>query len=110
MARVYKGAHVVAAKIVGDSTALDKVAAEIIAAAHTEAARHRDTGSYARSLKIKKVGRHVMDRLVYSDDPAALSIEYGHATRRSANSEGPPKWVPGQFILINAVGAVKRGH
>lgn len=39
------------------------------------AAGHRDTGRFYASIKMQKRGP---DTVIYSDDPAALSINYGH--------------------------------
>lgn len=107
MARVYKNAHVVAAEIVGESAAMDRVADRILTTAKGIAAGHVRTGDYLKSLNVAKVGRRVKDRRIYSDDPDALAIEFGHMATRS---DGSTYWVPGQFILIQAAEAVKRGH
>lgn len=107
MARVYKNAHVVAARMVGESAPMDRLAQKILAGAKGLAASHVITGDYIGSLKIAKVGRRVKDRRIYSDDPDALAIEFGHAQRQA---DGTVRWIPGQFILIQAAQAVKRGH
>lgn len=108
MAQVYKNAGIEVAQQVGDSDALDDAAGVVLDAAKVEAAKHRDTGHYIQSLGVAKVAgpRGVTDRVVYSDDPAALSIEFGHLTRKGGT--GKRSWVPGKFILINA--ARKAGH
>ena len=99
MAQVYKGIGTKIAKMPGVQPALDTAAATVLARAKTLAAGHVDTGAYAESLGVEKTPgkKGVVDRLVYSDDPAAAHIEYGHITR------GPrPRYVPGQFILTKA--------
>ena len=47
-----------------------------------------------------------MDRVVESDDPAALSIEYGHFTRRSKGRR-LRRFVPGLMIVNEAVNSFR---
>ena len=108
MATVNKNAGVVVARIVGRDPIMDQVAGKLLAKAVGRASRHVKTGSYIRSLKIANVPgkKGVRDRLVYSDDPAALSIEYGHAQRRRGDhgrNSADFVFVPGQFILSGAI-------
>ncbi|MFD7101931.1 DUF5403 family protein [Streptomyces celluloflavus] len=49
------------------------------------AAGHQDTGEFVRSIKIHKGD---VDTIIYSDDPAALSKNYGHQTRSGRMVEG----------------------
>lgn len=100
MSQVYKHAGITAAKMAGRSDAMDEAANEVLAAAKAEAAKHRDTGAYSRSLRTENVrGKSgVRDRLVSATDPGAMSIEFGHFAGKGANKV----WVPGKFILINA--------
>ncbi len=102
MATVYDGAGTLVARIVGDSSAMDKAARKVLAAARSEAAKHRDTGAYLSSLKIESVPgkKGVTDRIIYADTREAVSIEFGHL----AGKRGSPdrQWVPGKFIMINA--------
>lgn len=74
---------------------MDVVAAKILAKARANAAAHAQTGAYMASLGVQRAG---IDRLVYSDDPAAAAIEFGHVTRGKT-----PKYVRGQRILLNAL-------
>lgn len=108
MAKVWKVAGITAAKLTGQSSSMDEAAGEVLEAAKSEARKHRDTGDYIKALVVENVrGRSgVRDRLVSATDPAAMSIEFGHATRRSKSHEGPPSWVPGKFIMINAANEV----
>lgn len=101
MAKVYKTAGILAAKMCGESSAMDDWAGTVLGAVKAQAAKHRDTGSYIRSLGVEEIPgkRGVTDRLVFSDDPAALSIEFGHFAGKGENRT----WVPGKFIMINAV-------
>lgn len=97
MAEVDRDVGVIVARMVGDSDALDD-AAEAFRAEIIDQAPHR-TGDFRSSIKVERVpGRSgVTDRLIYSDDPGALSIEYGH--------EGPNgEWVAGHFPFHKAHG------
>jgi hypothetical protein len=102
MATVYKGVGVKMARMVGDSRAMDEAADKVLAAVRSEAAKHRDTGDYMRSLKVEKVPgmKGVTDRVIYADTRAAVSIEFGHLSGRRGSEDR--KWVPGKFIMINA--------
>ncbi|NVC23403.1 HK97 gp10 family phage protein [Kocuria salina] len=78
MAEVDRDVGVIVARMVGDSAALDDVAE----AFRDEVKRLAPvrTGAFRDSIKVKKVpGRSgVTDRLIYSDDPAAVIIEHGY--------------------------------
>lgn len=101
MAKVYKGVGIKLAKLPDIQTELDSAAAEILERAKTGAAQHADTKHYLNSLKMGSTPgpSGVVDREVYSDDPAAIAIEFGHL------AEGTHKvtWVQGQRILLNAL-------
>lgn len=101
MANVYDGTGVKIARLPGIQTELDGAAAEILARAKAGAARHADTKHYLKSLKMGPISgpRGVVDREVYSDDPAAIAIEFGHL----AKGKRGVAWVPGQRILLNAL-------
>lgn len=96
-----------ASHLVGESAYMDAVARRVKGKVLAEAARHRRTGAYMASIKIAKVrppayvtpGHYVKDRLIYTDDPAALSIEYGHKVP-GGKSQRP---VGGQFIFTRAL-------
>lgn len=65
----------------------------------------RDTGRLARSWKSKegvtrKGNRYSKD--IYNDTEYSVYVEYGHRTR---NHKG---WVPGQFMLTNAVNDISK--
>jgi hypothetical protein len=108
MAQVYKSAGVVVAKIVGNgSSALDEVAARVQAAAVGLAAQHIETGRFESSITTRRVpGKSgVSDRMVSATDPAAVSIEEGHLTRRGQHMHGPQRHVPGLHIMARAAGA-----
>lgn len=98
MAQVYKGAGTKVAKLPGIQPELDKAARTILNRAKGLAARRADSGRYLRSLNAVTVPgkKGVKDRLVYSSDPGAIPIEFGHISRSG-------KWVPGQRILLSAL-------
>ena len=81
--------------------ALDEVAHKIAAAATSLAAQHVESGDYISSIHVTTLhdSESGRDRFVYSDDPAALSIEYGHVAH---TSEGKGRRVEGQHIMGRA--------
>ena len=101
MANVYKGTGVKIARLPGIQPELDKAAAVILARAKAGAARHVDTSLYLNSLKVGTTpGKSgVVDREVYSDDPGAIAIEFGHL----ATGKRGVSWVAGHRVLLNAV-------
>jgi hypothetical protein len=103
---------------------LDAIADEIQSYAIGLAAEHVNTADYANSLKvaIDRSSPSGRDRLVYSDDPAALAIEYGHhiadneggdstdravRRRRRQADDRETRFVPGQHILGRAAEAAR---
>lgn len=70
------------------------VAEKIKARAEGLATAHVETGAYANSFGVEADGD--LDYIVYNDDPAAVSIEYGHTTKAGMH-------VAGQFILTRSV-------
>lgn len=101
MAEVYKGTGTKIARLPGIQPELDKAAAAILARAKAGAAARANTTRYLNSLKTGTTpGRSgVVDREVYSDDPGAVAIEFGHLSRGKHGAT----WVPGQRILLNAL-------
>ncbi len=93
MATVRKGLDKRLARLPQVQAELDRVAGEVLDAAKTRAAAHRDTGQLAESLTVER-GR--VDRRVESDDPNILSIEYGHTDVKTG------KHVAGLHILSGA--------
>lgn len=61
-------------------TQVRAVADELLDAARARAAAHTDTGTFADSLKVER-GR--VDAEVVSDDPQALSKEFGHTDAKT---------------------------
>lgn len=88
---------VIIARMVSDSGALDAAAEKIVAKAKTVAAPHVKTGHYMNSFGVEKVPgkKGVVDSVAFNDDPAAISIEFGHQ-RKDGSFE------PGQFPLTIA--------
>lgn len=101
MAKVYGGTGTKIAKLPGVQPELDSAASSILARAKAGASQHVATTHYLQSLKTRPVPgkRGVVDREVYSDDPGAVAIEFGHL---AAGKHGAT-WVPGQRILLNAL-------
>lgn len=100
--RVFKGAGTNVAKLPGVQAELDKGAQKVLVRAKANAAAHFKTGAYSASLGVAVVPgkRGVKDRMVYSSDPAAVPIEFGHVA-----ADG--RVVQGQRILLDALyGAV----
>ncbi|MFD5599180.1 DUF5403 family protein [Leucobacter sp. NPDC058333] len=99
MARVYKNAGVEAAKQVGQSNALDSVAARVESAARSRAASHGSLPSNISTTKIRgKSG--VTDRFIALDHPEAENIEFGHLARDGKT------WVPGLWIMYGAFNSI----
>lgn len=113
MAEVYKGVGTMVARMAGDHPEMDNVAHTLLALARFNAEQHRLTGNYIANLHVKNVPgkKRVRDRLVIAGDKAAISIEYGHAVRVKdpEPNESNFKWVPGQFILTDAIAMIP-GH
>lgn len=98
MATVFKGVGTKLAKLPGIQPELDTAAAAILARAQSHASSRSDSGAYMSSLGVGVVAgkKGVKDREVYSDDPGAIPIEFGHISAAE-------KWVPGQRILLRAL-------
>lgn len=110
MAKVNKNAGYVVAREVSHSPVMDAAAKKVQAALKARATTHRDTGQFARSIKVaphmytSDAGIVVKDRYVYSDDPGAVAIEYGHIAK--SKKKGAYK-VPGKHIFTNYLREVK---
>lgn len=105
MVKINHDASHVAARIASQHPVMDLHAAKVEAALKANATKHRRTGDFARSIRTQTVtvasdkGVVVKDRYVYSDDPAALFIEYGHLQ----DTKDGPKKIPGTRIFDNTV-------
>lgn len=103
MAEVYPSAGTTVAIIAGRTQAMDAGAHRVLTAVRGVAARHTLTGAYMSKLSIVSArgqsgnGRRVTDRLVVADDPAAVSIEYGHIQR--VKGARRVKYIPGLHIM-----------
>lgn len=93
-----KGERFVRGVAAGVAVDLPEFAAEVAAvesAVKAEAARFDDTGAFRRSVNTGRDRyRGVEDHVVYSDDPAAYSIEFGHSAKDGTH-------VPGNFVFTN---------
>jgi hypothetical protein len=102
MAEVFASAGIDVARIAGNSSEMDRVAADLARHAKTEAAKHSKDGTFERSIEVVNVPgrRGVRDRLVTATDPLAAIKEFGH----TITSDGAPiGYVPGQHSLRNAI-------
>lgn len=81
MVSLNRGVSTEAARMIGDSAAFDSVMEQRKNRIRSLAPRR--TGAFAASIQMRKVpGKNgVTDREIYSDDPAALAIEFGHVTK-----------------------------
>lgn len=77
----------------GVTDAVHDAAQENAAGAKARLAAHRDTGAAEVT-----VTRGAVDSFVNLDDPAALSIQFGHFVKGKFETEDP-KYVPGLYIL-----------
>lgn len=113
MVSVYKTAHVEAARIVGQSPELYNLAQRVKRAVERNAAKDKFTGAFGRSIKLTHIigPSGVRDYVVYSNDPGALSIEYGHLTIRRHKNSRRVSWsgvrVPGMYPFTNAYFGMK---
>ena len=84
MAHVDKSVELEAARIAADTDEFAANARDIA-----------NTGDFARSIKRKVhiTSQGVADQIIYSDDPAAPSIEFGHII------QGTTTWVPGHHVF-----------
>lgn len=109
MARVYERAAYEAALIAGNMPEMDEGAEKVLAAVRELAADHHDDGDYEESLHVTREpavkpsrygGKRVTDRLVWTDDPNAISIERGHFQGKMGTPNR--RFVPGLFIFMRA--------
>lgn len=93
MAHVDKSVELEAARIAADTDEFAANARDIAKTARSLAPK--DTGDFARSIKRKVhiTSQGVVDQIIYSDDPAAPSIEFGHII------QGTTTWVPGHHVF-----------
>lgn len=101
MATVYAGTGTKIARLPGIQPELDKAAAQVLARAKGLASQHVKSAAYMNSLQMGTTpgAAGVIDREVYSDDPGAVAIEFGHLAR----GKGGGTWVPGHRVLLNAL-------
>lgn len=97
MANIYRNASLIAARMCGESMAMDAAAHRVEARVKAAAAPHTDEGDFMASIHVESVAgrKGVTDRAVSSDDPGALAIEFGHWQGNT--------WVPGIHAFTRAV-------
>lgn len=105
MANINHDASHVAARIASQHPVMDIHLSKVEAALKSNATKHRRTGDFMRSIHTQTTnytsnkGVVIKDRYVYTDHPAALSIEYGHLQK---TKDGAKK-VPGTHIFTNTI-------
>lgn len=90
--------HVVS-HIDGVVLSVTKEAMEIHGRAESRLAGHRETGNAEVTLT-----QGDTDSFVNLEDPAALSIEFGHYVGGKFKNAAQPKYVPGLYIITGAAG------
>ena len=109
MADVFPNAGISAAQMAGESAEMDIVAEKLAALARAEAMKHNDSGTFAGSIRVRKVRgkRGVSDRLIEATDPLAAVKELGHAVQNE--KDGPVLgFVKGQHSMGNAIRRMPR--
>ena len=115
MAKVYNNAGILAAQVAGLDPEMDAAAERVKDAVVAEAEKHRDelntrSPHFSESFEVAAdvfERRGVMDRVVYTTDPGALAIEYGHRAGRRGGKRRLRKWVPGLMIVNEAVNKLR---
>lgn len=100
MATVRKDCGLIVARMVGNSSAMDRAAEKIRARAVANASSHVDTGHYISSIVIRTpiyTPAGVRDRTIVATDPQSWKIEFGFHHAQA------DRWIPGQFNMTNAV-------
>ncbi|WP_269929105.1 DUF5403 family protein [Kocuria massiliensis] len=88
--QVFKRSGTMVAKMVGDSSLFTAEADKLAVEVKGNIAPHNDTTEFFNSIKVGNIKgqKGVTDRMVYSDDPHALSKEYGHKTPNGGKVDG----------------------
>lgn len=81
--------------------AVSEKAKEVGRIAEARLAAHRKTGN--ASVTVTRSG---VDSIVHLNDPAALSIEFGHMVKGKYETD-TPKYVPGLYIITGAAGLTR---
>ena len=90
-------AHSYAAGIASDSKEFEAMVKKVHSHIKGKATAVRDTGDFAKSIKVTESRyKDVKDRVIYSDDPAAYAIERGF---RRTKKDGTVVHVPGKHIF-----------
>lgn len=102
MAEVAVNAHITAARVASEDPIFPAKAAAVRAALAARAAPHVKSGQYISSLHVRSqlTRRRVRDQVVYSTDPQARQIEFGHWEVRGGRNI---RWIRGQFIFLGVV-------
>ena len=108
MAEVFDNVEQEFATQANASTVPDEVAETLAAAVRTLAASHTDHGTFEASIHVGTApdGKHGRghDRIVYSDDPLAMSKEFGHEVYSHGKPTG--RTAKGVHAFRNALNAM----
>ncbi|WP_275462065.1 DUF5403 family protein [Streptomyces noursei] len=85
MAELMRDLDAYVAHLPGVRQEVKRVAEERAARVRAVAAGHQDSGEFVRSIKTHSGDT---DTIIYSDDPAALSKNYGHQAANGRMVEG----------------------
>lgn len=105
--QIYSNTGIVAARMAGDSVHFGRFAHDLRATVQRQAASNIDTSNFVNSIEVARrrgrsgSGRGVWDRLVYSTDSGALSIEYGRAFKSADGTV--VSHTPGQYPFRKAI-------
>lgn len=102
MVTLNKNVELEFAKVASHDTAMDQAARKVESAIKAQAPV--DKGAFINSIKTTTVRtpRGVKDRVIYTDDPQAHIIEWGHISRSG-------RWVPGAFTFSRGLMTIKFG-
>ena len=102
MASVNASVNRLAARLATQDPLMKATADKVQAIAKREAAKHVDSGDFESSIKQTRGHGYVRDFIVYTDDPLAITKEYGHTTPGG-------RFVPGIHAFGIALGEGARG-
>jgi len=100
MATLFKNLELEFAKAASHDPEMDRVAA--LAESYVVGLAPVERGDFVHSIKRKTVRtpRGVRDRLIYSENEGAMSIEFGYMSRAG-------NWIPGHFAFTRAKDAFR---
>lgn len=94
------------AGIVGPTPEMTALGQQLYTRAKANYARIKDTGHYARLVKLSKetkIGGRKVDWVVSVEAEGIASLEWGHWTGSQKTPPSQRRWVPGRFPMTNAL-------